>query len=70
MAPAAPQPAAGRAASALLAEFATPAELYHACEGVRDAGYTRWDAHTPFPVHGLDARHGPRSARACPGCLW
>ena len=37
----------------ILAEFATPADLYHACERVRDAGFTRWDAHTPFPVHGL-----------------
>jgi Protein of unknown function (DUF3341) len=41
-----------------LAEFATPADLYHACEGVRDAGYTRWDAHTPFPVHGLERAMG------------
>ena len=38
----------------LLARFATPADLYHACERVRDAGFTRWDAHTPFPVHCLD----------------
>ena len=37
----------------ILAEFATPADLYHACERVRDAGFTRWDAHSPFPVHGL-----------------
>lgn len=42
----------------LLAEFATPGELYRACERVRDAGYTRWDAHTPFPVHGLDRAMG------------
>ena len=48
----------------VLAEFATRPRLYHACEGVRDAGYTRWDAHAPFPVHGLDARHGP--ARLAP----
>jgi hypothetical protein len=41
-----------------LAEFKTPAELYAACERVRDAGYTRWDAHTPFPVHGLDGAMG------------
>ena len=46
-----------------LAEFATPAELYHACEGVRDAGYTRWDAHTPFPVHGLDRAMGLKASR-------
>ncbi|MFL6195517.1 MAG: DUF3341 domain-containing protein [Thermoanaerobaculia bacterium] len=45
-----------------LAEFATPAELYNACEGVRDAGYTRWDAHAPFPVHGLDRAMGLRAS--------
>lgn len=44
----------------ILAEFATPAELYHACERVRDAGFTRWDAHTPFPVHGLHRAMGLR----------
>lgn len=43
---------------ALLAEFKTTAEVYHACEGVRDAGYSVWDAHTPFPVHGLDGAMG------------
>jgi molybdopterin-containing oxidoreductase family membrane subunit len=44
----------------ILAEFATPAELYHACEKVRDAGFTRWDAHSPFPVHGLSKAMGLR----------
>lgn len=44
----------------LLAEFASPADLYHACERVRDAGYTRWDAHSPFPVHGLERAMGIR----------
>ena len=44
----------------LLAEFATPRSIYHACEGVRDAGFTRWDSHTPFPVHGLDRAMGLR----------
>jgi hypothetical protein len=44
----------------LLAEFATPAELYKACEKVRDAGFTRWDAHSPFPVHGLERAMGLR----------
>jgi len=46
-----------------LAEFKTPAELYAACERVRDAGYTRWDAHSPFPVHGLDGAMGLRRSR-------
>ena len=44
----------------LLAEFDTPAALFHACERVRDAGFTNWDAHTPFPVHGLDKAMGLR----------
>ena len=44
----------------VLAEFATPAELYHACERVRDEGFTRWDAHSPFPVHGLPKAMGLR----------
>jgi hypothetical protein len=46
----------------VVAEFATAADLYHACEQVRDAGFTKWDAHTPFPVHGLEKAMGlPRS---------
>ena len=35
-------------------------DLYHACERVRDAGFTRWDAHSPFPVHGLGGAMGLR----------
>jgi hypothetical protein len=47
----------------VLAEFPTPAALYHACEGVREAGYTRWDAHAPFAVHGLERAMGLRSSK-------
>jgi hypothetical protein len=46
----------------LLAEYETPAALFHACERVRDAGYAAWDAHTPFPVHGLEKAMGLRSS--------
>lgn len=42
----------------LMAEFATPADLYHAAEKVRDAGYRRWDVYSPFPVHGMDEAMG------------
>jgi hypothetical protein len=44
----------------VLGRFAGPGELLAACEAVRDAGYRRWDAHTPFPVHGLDRAMGLR----------
>jgi hypothetical protein len=42
----------------VLAEYPTPAALLRAAEGVRDAGYTAWDAHSPFPVHGLERAMG------------
>ncbi len=38
--------------------FESPAELYHACEELRDAGYKAFDAQTPFPVHGLEKAMG------------
>jgi len=40
------------------AQFETAAELLHAAEKVRDAGFRRWDVHTPFPVHGMDKAMG------------
>jgi hypothetical protein len=33
-------------------------ELLLGARAVRDAGYTKWDAHTPFVIHGLDAAMG------------
>lgn len=41
-----------------LAEFDKVDELLAGARAVRDAGYTRWDAHTPFVIHGLDAAMG------------
>lgn len=38
----------------LLAEFREPDTLVAAAEQVREEGYRRLDAFTPFPVHGLD----------------
>src|SRR5882672_5632685 len=47
----------------MLAQFETAADLYTACERVRDAGFTKWDAHTPFPVHGLDKAMGLKPSK-------
>ena len=44
----------------LLASYADPSALMLACRKVRDAGYSVWDAHTPFPVHGLEGAMGLR----------
>lgn len=40
------------------AEFSTVDTLLAACRRVRDAGYTKTDAYTPFPVHGIDEALG------------
>jgi hypothetical protein len=41
-----------------LAEFETADAVIHAAEKVRDAGYEKWDVHTPYPVHGMDKAMG------------
>ena len=41
-----------------LAEFDSASKIYKACEKVRDANYSKWDAFTPFPVHGLEHAMG------------
>ncbi|HQU85565.1 MAG TPA: DUF3341 domain-containing protein [Pyrinomonadaceae bacterium] len=42
----------------LLAEFDTPTELVQAAEKVRDAGFTKTDAFSPFPLHEIDEALG------------
>jgi len=46
----------------ILAEFDSASKIYHACEKVRDAGYRKWDACTPFPVHGLEKAMGLKAS--------
>jgi Protein of unknown function (DUF3341) len=46
----------------LVAEFETAADVLHAAIRVRDAGYRRWDVHTPFPIHGMDDAMGLSSS--------
>lgn len=42
----------------LLAEFDTTTELVHAAERTRDAGFTKTDAFSPFPIHEMDEALG------------
>ncbi|MBN1344779.1 MAG: DUF3341 domain-containing protein [Phycisphaerae bacterium] len=44
----------------LIVEFDGVDGVVLAAEKVRDAGFKRWDVHTPFPVHGLDEAMGIR----------
>lgn len=42
----------------LIATFQTAADVYHAAEQVRDAGYKNWDVIAPCPIHGMDQAMG------------
>jgi hypothetical protein len=42
----------------LLAEFDTPTQLVNAANKVREAGYTKTDAFSPFPLHEIDEALG------------
>lgn len=38
----------------VMAEFDTPRELVAAARAAREAGFTRMDAYSPFPIHEMD----------------
>jgi hypothetical protein len=42
----------------ILAEFENPAQLLHAAEKLKNAGYKKFDCHSPFPIHGMDDAMG------------
>jgi hypothetical protein len=44
----------------VMAEFETPDDILAAAHKVREQGYTRTDALTPFPIHGWDEALGMR----------
>ena len=45
-------------AAGVLAAFESPAALMRAAEKMRDAEYTNFDCHSPFPIHGMDRAMG------------
>ena len=47
----------------VLAEFDRPETLLAAAAQLRDAGFTRWDAHSPYALHGIDRAMGIRPTR-------
>lgn len=47
----------------IIAEFDKPADVMHAAEVVRDAGYKVWDVHTPYPIHGMDDAMGLKNSK-------
>lgn len=56
------QPRNGKAIGILL-EFDSPVALIDAAEKVRDKGFTHWDTHSPFAVHGMNVAMGLKATR-------
>lgn len=42
----------------MAAEYPSTHALFEAAKMVRDAGFKRWDVHSPFPIHGMDDAMG------------
>ncbi|MBP9212700.1 MAG: DUF3341 domain-containing protein [Bacteroidetes bacterium] len=43
--------------------YHTPNDILRAAKAVRDAGYTKFDVHTPYPIHGLDGAMGLKDTK-------
>ncbi len=44
----------------LLAQFDDVTSTVEAAKKVRDLGFTHWDVHSPFPIHGIDKAMGTK----------
>jgi ActD protein len=42
----------------IVARFDNPGKLMEAAKKVRDSGYSKFDCHSPFPIHGMDTAMG------------
>jgi hypothetical protein len=42
----------------VIGEFTDPNAISAAAKKIDQAGYRKWDIHTPYPVHGLDKDMG------------
>jgi len=46
-----------------LAEFESAHDVLEAATAMRNAGYTRYDVHSPFPIHGIERAMGLHDSR-------
>jgi len=47
----------------ILAEFRNPKDLSEACKKVNQTGFKKFDAFTPFPMHGLEKAMGLKESK-------
>lgn len=47
----------------LIAEFENPNQLVKAAKKIKHEGYDNFDAHSPFPIHGMDKAMGLKDSK-------
>lgn len=45
------------------ATFESAGAIYKAAKKVKEAGFQKWDVHTPFPIHGMDEAMGIKRSK-------
>jgi len=53
----------GNAVYGIVAEFSETPKVFSAAKKVRDAGYSKWDVHTPFPIHDIESAMGIKTTK-------
>ncbi|MCA9274478.1 MAG: DUF3341 domain-containing protein [Phycisphaerales bacterium] len=53
----------GKPVHSIVAEFDETPKVYKAAQKVRDAGFTKWDLHTPFPIHDIESAMGMKTTK-------
>tara|TARA_R110002073_G_scaffold118918_5_gene259135 strand:+ start:51639 stop:52304 length:666 start_codon:yes stop_codon:yes gene_type:complete len=47
----------------IVAEFSETPKVFKAAKQVRDAGYSKWDVHSPFPIHDMEEAMGIKTTK-------
>lgn len=55
--------ASGKPVFGIIAEFDETPDVFKAAKHVRDAGYTKWDVHSPFPIHDMEEAMGMKTTK-------
>lgn len=53
----------GKPVYGIVAEFDETPKVFKAAKKVRDAGYSKWDVHSPFPIHDMEEAMGIKTTK-------
>ena len=53
----------GKPVYGIIAEFDATPKVFKAAQHVRDAGFSKWDVHSPFPIHDMETAMGIKTTK-------